>query len=92
MKRIKKSFNYTWMKVPVSGRNGSMSKNDITGDKLVSKPTSATYADGWDMIYGKKKGKHLDKEDICNSRRTSSTRELHETSGSCGKVRCGEET
>lgn len=32
-----------------------MSKNDITGDTLVSKPTSATYADGWEMIYGKDK-------------------------------------
>lgn len=31
--------------------------NEHTGHRLVSKPTSTTYADGWDMIYGKKEEK-----------------------------------
>jgi len=30
------------------------SKNDVTGDSLVSKPTNKAYADGWDRIFGKK--------------------------------------
>jgi len=31
-----------------------MSKNDITGDKLVSKPSTDKYAEGHDRIWGKK--------------------------------------
>ena len=29
-------------------------KNDITGDELISKPTTDSYADGWDRVFGKK--------------------------------------
>lgn len=29
-------------------------KNDITGDELISKPTTDSYADGWERIFGKK--------------------------------------
>lgn len=29
-----------------------MSKNDITGDNLVSKPATKNYEDGWERIYG----------------------------------------
>lgn len=32
-----------------------MSKNDITGDTLISKPSTDAYVDGWDKIFGKKK-------------------------------------
>jgi hypothetical protein len=31
-----------------------MSKNDITGDKLVTKPVTKAYEDGFDLIFGKK--------------------------------------
>lgn len=30
-------------------------KNEITGDALVTKPASDAYRDGWDRIFGKKK-------------------------------------
>lgn len=30
------------------------SKNDITGDKLATKPSSEAYRDNWDRIFGKK--------------------------------------
>lgn len=30
------------------------SKNDITGDKLATKPASDAYRDNWDRIFGKK--------------------------------------
>lgn len=29
-------------------------KNDITGDSIVSKPSSQLYRDGWDAIFGNK--------------------------------------
>jgi hypothetical protein len=29
------------------------SKNEITGDKLQTKPTTQKYRDGWDAIFGK---------------------------------------
>jgi hypothetical protein len=32
-----------------------MSRNDITGDSLVSKTANQAYRDGWDRIFGKKK-------------------------------------
>jgi len=32
-----------------------MSKNDITGDSLVSKKTSEAYRDNWENIWGKVK-------------------------------------
>lgn len=32
-----------------------MATNDITGDKLISKPTTDKYASGYDLIWGKKK-------------------------------------
>jgi hypothetical protein len=31
-----------------------MSKNDITGDKLISKTNSKQYVDNYDLIWGKK--------------------------------------
>jgi hypothetical protein len=31
-----------------------MSRNDITGDALVSKSATESYRDGWDRIFGKK--------------------------------------
>lgn len=31
------------------------SKNEITGDNLVSKPTNPSYENGWDLIWGKRK-------------------------------------
>lgn len=30
-------------------------KNDITGDTIISKQPSESYRDGWDRIFGKKK-------------------------------------
>lgn len=30
-------------------------KNDITGDSIISKQPSESYRDGWDRIFGKKK-------------------------------------
>lgn len=32
-----------------------MSKNEITGDSLKTKPASALYREGWDAIFGKEK-------------------------------------
>jgi len=32
-----------------------MSKNDITGDSIITKNTTDKYRDGWDRIFGKKK-------------------------------------
>jgi hypothetical protein len=32
-----------------------MSKNDITGDWIKSKPNSEMFEEGWDRIFGKKK-------------------------------------
>lgn len=32
-----------------------MSHNNITGDKLVTKPSSKAYEQGWDAIFGAKK-------------------------------------
>lgn len=29
-------------------------KNDITGDSLISKPTTEEYSEGWEKIFGKK--------------------------------------
>jgi hypothetical protein len=31
------------------------STNDITGDKIQSKPSSQKYRDGWDLIFNKNK-------------------------------------
>ena len=39
-----------------------MSKNNITGDNLVSKPTEG-YQDGWDRIWYTKIEDELDKEE-----------------------------
>lgn len=32
-----------------------MSKNEITGDSLKTKPASTLYREGWDAIFGKEK-------------------------------------
>lgn len=29
-----------------------MSKNNITGDNLISKPTTEDYSKGWDLLWG----------------------------------------
>ena len=34
-----------------------MSKNDVTGDKLITKNTTDSYRDNWDAIWGKKEVK-----------------------------------
>lgn len=31
-----------------------MSKNDITGDSLVTKPATAAYQEGWERTFGKR--------------------------------------
>lgn len=31
-------------------------RNDITGDKIQTKPTTKEYADNWDKIFGKQQG------------------------------------
>ena len=31
------------------------SKNDITGDRMTSKPNNKAYEDNWERIFGKKK-------------------------------------
>ena len=36
-------------------RERIVSRNDITGDALRTKPVSEQYAEGWDRIFGKKK-------------------------------------
>jgi len=36
-------------------------KNDVTGDKLISRITNDKYAEGWDRIFGNKK-KEKDKK------------------------------
>lgn len=33
------------------------SKNDITGDRIRSKPTSKQYQDNWDLVFDKKAAK-----------------------------------
>ena len=37
-------------------------KNDITGDSIVSKPSSQSYRDGWDAIFGNKENTDSDKK------------------------------
>lgn len=32
-------------------------KNDVTGDKIISRISNEKYAEGWDRIFGKKKEK-----------------------------------
>lgn len=34
-----------------------ITKNDVTGDRIVSKSSNAKYAEGWELIFGKKKFK-----------------------------------
>ena len=33
--------------------------NDITGDKLITKPTTNEYAEGWDRVFGKTQYKRM---------------------------------
>jgi hypothetical protein len=48
------------------------SSNDITGDKLISKPTTKEYEEGWDRIFSSKNelckicGKDLSKVTECD--------------------------
>ena len=48
------------------------SSNDITGDKLITKPTTKEYEDGWDRIFKDTKslcricGKELNQMTKCN--------------------------
>ena len=40
-----------------------VTKNEITGDKIQTKPTTKEYSDNWDRIFGKKdKFKELQEE------------------------------
>ena len=64
-----------------------MSTNNITGDKLVSKPTQG-YAEGYDLIW--KRDKKLE-QDICNTRLSSETRERRIPPCCGGEVQRGEE-
>lgn len=36
-------------------------KNDVTGDKIISRISNEKYAEGWDRIFGKKKEKEKKK-------------------------------
>jgi len=40
------------------------SNNDITGDKLVSKPTNDQFLTGWDLIWGNKEDKEEVEEEV----------------------------
>lgn len=54
-------------------------KNDITGDTLVSKDTNDAYREGWDRIFGKKEKSVFEKVvDGCRDGTLSNT-ELPET-------------
>lgn len=39
-----------------------MSKNDITGDTIKTKPNSRTYRDNWEKIFGDKKSNEKEKQ------------------------------
>ena len=43
-----------------------MSKNDITGDKLISRPASPSYRDNYDKIFKAKREDVLDGEEFYN--------------------------
>lgn len=45
-------------------------KNDITGDKIVTKKPSDSYRDGWDRIFGNKAKDIPKKEKIDNKKGT----------------------
>lgn len=52
-----------------------MSKNNITGDNLITKTTTPEYRDGWELLWGNKVGSSVGKfqitdkliEDVCQS-------------------------
>lgn len=39
-------------------------KNDITGDKLTTKPASEAYRDNWDRIFGEKGAYQAEKDKL----------------------------
>jgi len=41
---------------------GKPARNDITHDKIKTKPQNDKYAAGWDRIFGKKKTKEEDEQ------------------------------
>lgn len=47
-----------------------VAKNDITGDKIQTKPTTKEYSDNWDRIFGKadklKESRDKEAEDMLN--------------------------
>ena len=46
-----------------------VTKNEITGDKIQTKPTTKEYADGWDAIFGNKEEVPFDfEEEVCSGR------------------------
>ena len=47
-----------------------MSKNDITGDTLISKPNNDKYGDGYDRIFGKKPKEELTIEHLISMSKT----------------------
>ena len=65
-----------------------MSTNNITGDKLVSKPTTG-YATGYDLIWGKRDKK--DEQDIRDTGLSGEARERRIPSCCGGEVCSGEE-
>lgn len=48
-------------------------KNDITGDPLITKSSTDSYRDGWDRIFGKKKEEKKEQKKHC---------------GNCDKCKC----
>lgn len=52
-----------------------MSKNEITGDALRTKPTTDAYADGWDRIFGKEPSLATEMQEL-NSKRMALCQEM----------------
>ena len=60
------------------------SRNDITGDKIQTKPTTKEYADGWDAIFGKadslKESRNKEAEDMLKKlKEKENDREIQES-------------
>lgn len=53
-------------------------KNDITGDSLVTKSTTDNYRDGWDRIFGKKEKKPFKSTEMKEKK----------SCGNCDKCKC----
>lgn len=51
-----------------------MSKNDITGDEIKSKPTTKEFEEGWERIFGKKCNKKGKEEALKNTQENKQSR------------------